>query len=83
MPKAGGATTIISGVEIGPRAVVVDGTHVFWVNFANSEVRRAPKTGGPAITIANSSSPHMIAVDLTRVYWTEAFFGGNLVGTCK
>jgi hypothetical protein len=80
VPIGGGATTPIATGEANPTDIVTDATSVYWLNGAG--VRKAPKSGGPAITLGTCNgnlstiSPYCgravsLAVDATYVYWTD------------
>ncbi len=68
-----------------PGAIAVDQGFVYWPDAqgtADGGIMRAPKTGGPAITLTpGQNNPYAVAVDSTYVYWvtystTAPFYGG-------
>jgi hypothetical protein len=69
-----GADTLVTGAS-DPYAVAVDSSFVYWSNYADSTIAKAPLGGGAAIAVATSfSTPTAgglaIAVDRANVYWT-------------
>lgn len=73
-PLAGGAaTTLVSGLD-EPTGIAVDASNVYFTTIGNTgaEVARVSKAGGTPFVIAWGSEPHRVAVDGTRVYWTDS-----------
>jgi uncharacterized protein YjbI with pentapeptide repeats len=68
-----------------PRGVAVDGNHVYWANFAGTNIGRADLDGGnvQADFIDAGSKPFGVAVDASHIYWTNSCCIGraNLDGT--
>jgi hypothetical protein len=57
-----------------PEALAVDGSNVYWLDWAESESRvmQAPRDGGAPSTLATRTLVgHSIAVDSRNVYWSE------------
>jgi hypothetical protein len=76
IPLDGGAPTAYAAPN--PWAVAVDDTYVYWTDqrpagndggAGRGMVRRMPKGGGAAETLAESNAPLDLAVDGTNVYW--------------
>jgi len=77
--KRGGAPEVLVSDTRSAMSIAVDATHVYWVESFRSAIRRAPKGGGEAETIADTDTdaveasrilPHGLAVDERFVYWT-------------
>lgn len=67
-------TTIASG-ENSANAIAVDGSYVYWASYSalNVMTRRAPKTGGGAVTlenVTNASQGVGVALFGSDLYWT-------------
>ncbi|UQA58964.1 hypothetical protein [Polyangium aurulentum] len=79
MPPSGGATTLLT--EAGnPLGIVVRNGAVHFTNtydkLSNDEqVVRVPLPAGPASVVAATPGAWMLAVDDTRVYWTDRASG--------
>jgi hypothetical protein len=75
----GGTVATIAAMQDEPYSVAVDGTHVYWVNRADSvpgvgAVVRALKDGTDRVVLAESQEdPRHIAVDSDNVYWACGF----------
>jgi hypothetical protein len=70
----GGSPTVIAGGQQSPVGIGVDSTYVYWAAEENNEVRYAPKDGQEALLFAQAlpaSHPTGLAVDATKVVWTE------------
>jgi hypothetical protein len=71
VPLGGGAPTVVANSTF-PWAITVDATSVYWLGTG---VMKAPKAGGPAITLTASMGPILpnagIAVDAMNVYWAS------------
>jgi len=68
------------------RRLATDGISVYWID--QSSVGKVSLSGGPPATIAgriaaDASRAEGIAVDLTRVYWTEADAGAVMAAKPK
>lgn len=64
----GGEPTVIATGESSPHGIAVDDACVYWADYTGGTVRAAPKTGGPAFTLATGQAPYAIAVDTSGVY---------------
>jgi len=83
-PFAGGST-ITYGSTDDPRGVVVDLTNVYWVDYIDGSVRKAPiaaKGGGgssilPPIDLEAGTTPGPVAlaIDAHNVYWADSAAG--------
>jgi hypothetical protein len=70
--------------EDEPLRLVVDDNYVYWTLRHGKAVRRAPKQGGPAETLAdNQPWAEDIAVDDSFVYWTRATSPGAVMKAPK
>jgi streptogramin lyase len=78
---------ITSGFGSTPIGVAVDGSHVYWTNFAQNTIGRAnlDGTGADQSFITGGSAPNGVAVDGSHVYWinatTNTIGRANLDGT--
>lgn len=71
----GGVSTLASG-QVGTTSVAVDGTNVYWADFASGTVNEVPLGGGGVTVLASGQSqPTEVAVDGTHVYWINYAFG--------
>lgn len=67
-------TPIATG-QSAPSALVVDKTHVYWLNVGKREVVKAPRAAGPLSVLASKQTlvdkPHArtLAIDGEAVYW--------------
>jgi hypothetical protein len=78
-PGGGAISTRCPGAEAPQLATTA--TDVFWIGRQPSAVRRTSKDGATDVILANAlSSPSTLAVDDTRVYWSE---DANLYGGCQ
>jgi hypothetical protein len=75
----GSQATIAGGPDEQPERVAVDGSHVYWTQWNQSNpmvlagtVMRADAAGGNVVTIASGKAPFGIAVDGACVYWTDS-----------
>ncbi len=61
----------------GPWGIVVDSQFVFWTNFNDDNVKKAPvlgTDGGAAQTVLlaqNQNNPTAIAIDEFNIYWAS------------
>lgn len=73
-PKGGGeAETFAAGLGACP-SLALDDEYVYWVTRVDCRVQRAPKQGGPAVTVAEAPPGgrcFAIAVDGTDVFWAS------------
>jgi hypothetical protein len=66
-------------IPVGGRGVATDGSNVYWTVpvtagpvSSSGEIRKAPVTGGPLVTVASGQGfPWSVAVDARFVYWTN------------
>ena len=79
-PFAGGAA-VSFGAAADPRGVVVDLTHLYWVDYLTGSVVSAPLLGGaptpliPPIDAGTSPGPTAITSDAQNVYWVDSATG--------
>ncbi|MFO0679227.1 MAG: hypothetical protein U0169_22050 [Polyangiaceae bacterium] len=72
-----GVTTIWNAADVPVCSVAVDDTDVYWLvpgvaTRDDGAVWRAPKDGGPAVTIATAQrNPRVIALSPTDVFWGD------------
>jgi hypothetical protein len=71
----GGVTVLYAGDNNGymPDGIAVDSTSVYWAENLAGFVRKVPSCGGPVVTLAADKRPVRVAVNGTRVYWTDQF----------
>jgi hypothetical protein len=75
--------TIVSGLN-APRGVVVDGSHLYWANFALFTISEANLDGSNPHTIVSGQDPVGMAIDANHLYWANGFgtiAGANLDGS--
>jgi streptogramin lyase len=68
---------VIADREPEPSAIVFDDTYVYWNNWGRGLVRRAPRAGGPAVTLYESNSEvggRSIALAGDQIYFDEGGF---------
>lgn len=77
-PKTGGPVTVLVRDEQAPMAITTHGDDLYWVDSVfggiNGMVRRVPKNGGEAVTIAegiHTGGFAQIAVVGERIVWSE------------
>lgn len=74
---SGGPVTVLASTLQNPVDLVVDTTHVYWVEYGYSgmvsgAVRKVPKAGGAVIDLAGvQDGPYAMAIDDTHVYWVS------------
>jgi hypothetical protein len=83
-PFAGGSTITYGSTE-DPRGVVVDLTNVYWVDYIDGSLRKAPlaANGGggtsifPAVDLEAGTTPGPVAlaIDAHNVYWADSAAG--------
>ncbi len=82
---SGGPTTLVAAGS--PGALAVDGTSVYFVDGTSvSKCAVAGCNGQATVVAANRNGPSAVAVDATRVYWTEsgtAETGGQIAYASK
>jgi DNA-binding beta-propeller fold protein YncE len=88
-PDAGAAVdggprpTLLAEGQGDPRALAVDGDHVYWVNTSSGEIMRVPRQGGRPEAIAQGQhTPWVLALDESHVYW-GTFSAGALGGVLR
>jgi hypothetical protein len=69
--------------ESAPCCLAVDATYVYWATESRSggygQIRRMPKAGGPAATIADAQTcPRALVIDASYVYWYNGCSAGQL-----
>jgi hypothetical protein len=80
VPRAGGAAVTLA--HGSANALVSDGVSLYWTDWSaglpatTGTIQRVPVAGGPVTRVATANSPNCIAVDETRVYWSEVMTGG-------
>jgi hypothetical protein len=53
-------------------AIVLDASTIYWADWQSGTIMMVPKSGGaPRVLTASARRPRGLAVDATRVYWTE------------
>lgn len=71
----GGTQSTIATLPTGPFSIDVDATDVYFSDYFNGNVFKAPKAGGgEAVALASGlggSSADGLAIDATHVYWVE------------
>jgi hypothetical protein len=73
-PAPGTSCEVIASGDIGPRDVVVDDAFVYWVTSddQSARVRRAPKAGGPAVSLAEGQAwPAALVLHGEHAYWVN------------
>jgi sugar lactone lactonase YvrE len=72
IPIGGGSINPIAQNQGAPDGIAVDAQYVYWTNYDDNTVLKAPKAGGTAYTLASSqNNPSAIAVDDKNVYWAN------------
>jgi hypothetical protein len=72
----GGTPAALASNQSVPRAIVVDGSNLYWVNAstgtATGTVMKMPLSGGMPTTLASGQYlPDYTTVDATSVYWVS------------
>jgi hypothetical protein len=71
--------TVTLATQQGADYLAVDSANVYWTNYNDGSVMRAPVGGGTATTLASGQKFTLaITVDATRVFWTNT---GNPTGS--
>lgn len=66
----GGRARVLTAIGIDSTGVIVDDTDLYWTQHGDRRVRRMPKGGGQATTIATDpEKPRGIVMGQDRVYW--------------
>ncbi len=78
-PFAGG-NPVPYGASPDPRGIVVDLTHVYWVDYGSGSVTSAALLGSGAVSLvpgvdAGSPGPTAITSDANNVYWVDSTLG--------
>jgi hypothetical protein len=80
-PFAGGSP-VAFGASADPRGIVVDLTHVYWVDYGTGSVTSAALLGGSPVQLVpgvgdggTSPGPTAITSDAHNVYWTDSTLG--------
>jgi hypothetical protein len=69
---SGGAPTPLASGLGNVTSIALDGTDIYWTDFARGTVMRAPLGGGPSETLASGQNhPKTIVVDGANAYWTN------------
>ncbi len=75
----GGCMTTIFTADNRTEALVVDSTNLYWTDYGEGAVMKAPLAGGASTTLASGQifqgfpgDYGTLAVDATNVYWTSA-----------
>ena len=70
-------TVLATGISGPEGRIAVSPTHVYWGEWQDGGVRRAPRGGGPTETVA-ATAPMVqgVATTASHVYWTH--FGGSV-----
>ncbi len=55
----------------GLGSIAVDATHVYFIDPKGNTVRKVPKAGGAAVTIATANDPRGLIIDANYVYWSN------------
>jgi len=72
LPLAGGIVEVLATAQGGPRTIVADATHIYWLNFIGGTVEKAALDGTNAATLAvDTWYPFDLAIDDTHAYWTQ------------
>lgn len=65
----------------GPRALAVDGSHIYWADYEGNAIGRANLDGTNVQTdFISATSPDGVAVDAGHVYWTNGNPGPDTIG---
>lgn len=71
VPKSGGAVTVVAAGLHNPTEVLVDGTHVTWLEASvNGGVRRIPKVSGAVMTLTTHAA-YRLEQDDDHVYYAD------------
>lgn len=66
--------------SIGPTAIAVDATHVYWTEYEAQKLMKVPLGGGTTVTLAEGQSFPLgtanLAIDATSAYWVTYGAGG-------
>ena len=70
-PLNGGPQTVLASAQNEPTALVVDATHVYWLNSGtDGGLMKVPIDGGtPVVLASGQSNPGSIALDTANIYW--------------
>lgn len=86
--KTGGDVTIHADMQVLPSGIVVDSSNVYWLNAgtapAEGQVLKVSKTAGdagvPEVLIGGQNTPTGLAINGTRLFWTNSFNATGAVG---
>jgi hypothetical protein len=70
------APVVIADGEPEPSAIAIDEQYIYWNNWGRGTVRRAPRAGGPAVTLYDEKAEvggRSIALAGDQIYFDEGF----------
>ncbi|WP_437591160.1 hypothetical protein [Sorangium sp. So ce1000] len=73
----------IAALQQRPAGLALDGERVYWTNLgsltaADGELRAAPRSGGPRVTLASAQAgPRDVALGEGAIVWTESGLGAD------
>jgi hypothetical protein len=73
-PLSGGISTTLASAQIGPGAITLGGSYVYWMNFSAANegtLVKLPRSGGTPVTVLSGLDEQSgLAVDATSLYFT-------------